>query len=91
MALIEKLRFGDGTAAAIVECPPRSKERRAMTELEAKLNHILHEHQQESGLHMIGGQRKLVARLLAFCEELLQEAALHPAEVREPEQRAGAA
>jgi hypothetical protein len=62
-----------------------------MTELEAKLNRILHEHQQESGLNMIGGQRKLVARLLVFCEELLQEAALHPAEEAEPEQRAGAA
>ena len=62
-----------------------------MTELEAKLNRILQEHQQESGLNMIGGQRKLVARLLAFCEELLHEAALHPAEAAGPEQRAGAA
>lgn len=64
-----------------------------MSELEAKLNRILHEHQQESGLHMIGGQRKLVARLLAFCEELLQEAALHPAELPQSEQHptAGAA
>lgn len=48
-----------------------------MSELEAKLHRILQEHQQESGLHMIGGQRRLVARLLAFCEELLQEAAAH--------------
>lgn len=48
-----------------------------MTELEAKLYRILQEHQQESGLHMIGGQRQLVARLHAFCEELLQEAAAH--------------
>ena len=62
-----------------------------MTGLEAKLNRILQEHQQESGLNMIGGQRQLVARLLAFCEDLLQEAALHPAEVAEPQQRAGAA
>lgn len=63
-----------------------------MSEIEAKLNRILHEHQQESGLHMIGGQRRLVARLLAFCEELLQEAAAHP-EIGVPEQRptAGAA
>lgn len=60
-----------------------------MTELEAKLNRILQEHQQESGLHMIGGQRRLAARLLEFCEELLQEAA----EVSRPQQhpRVGAA
>ena len=48
-----------------------------MSELEARLEHILQEHQQESGLHMIGGRRRLVTRLLAFCEELLQEAATH--------------
>lgn len=62
-----------------------------MSELEAKLNRILQEHQQESGLHMIGGQRKLVARLLAFCEELLQEAAAHPEVSAEQRPTAGAA
>ncbi len=62
-----------------------------MSELEAKLNRILHEHQQESGLHMIGGQRKLVARLLVFCEELLQEAAVHGEPGVEQHPAAGAA
>ena len=36
-----------------------------MTELETKLNNILEEHQHESGLHMIGGRRRLIERLLA--------------------------
>ena len=40
-----------------------------MTELETKLNHILEEHQHESGLHMIGGRRRLVDRLVRFFEE----------------------
>ena len=40
-----------------------------MTELETKLNHILEEHQHESGLHMIGGQRRLIERLAHFVEE----------------------
>ena len=35
-----------------------------MSELEAKLNRILQEHQHESGLHMIGGRSRLVARLV---------------------------
>jgi len=48
-----------------------------MSELEARLERILQEHQQASGLNMIGGRRQLVARLLSFCEELLQEAATH--------------
>jgi ABC-type phosphate transport system ATPase subunit len=62
-----------------------------MTQLEAKLYRILQEHQQESGLHMIGGQRQLVARLLAFCEELLQEAAVHPEAPTQQHPTAGAA
>ena len=62
-----------------------------MSELEAKLNRILMEHQQESGLHMIGGRQRLVSRLLTFCEELLQEAAAHPDVATEQHPTAGAA
>lgn len=40
-----------------------------MTELETKLNSILEEHQHESGLHMIGGRRRLIERLAQFFEE----------------------
>jgi hypothetical protein len=40
-----------------------------MTELENQLNHILEEHQHESGLHMIGGRRRLIDRLVRFVEE----------------------
>jgi hypothetical protein len=44
-----------------------------MTELENKLNNILEEHQHESGLHMIGGRRRLIDRLVQFFEEGLQK------------------
>jgi hypothetical protein len=40
-----------------------------MTELETKLNNLLEEHQHESGLHMIGGRRRLIDRLVKFFEE----------------------
>jgi len=40
-----------------------------MTELENKINSILEEHQHESGLHMIGGRRRLIDRLVQFFEE----------------------
>jgi len=40
-----------------------------MTELETKLNNILEEHQHESGLHMIGGRKRLIDRLVQFVEE----------------------
>ena len=40
-----------------------------MSELESSLNKILEEHQHESGLHMIGGRRKLLDRLVQFFEE----------------------
>ena len=43
-----------------------------MTELETKLNNILEEHQHESGLHMIGGRRRLIDRLVKFLEEDLK-------------------
>jgi hypothetical protein len=45
-----------------------------MNELEKDLNQVLQEHQHESGLHMIGGQRKLVDRLKHFIEEKLEPA-----------------
>jgi hypothetical protein len=40
-----------------------------MSELEQNLNKILEEHQHESGLHMIGGRRRLIDRLVQFFEE----------------------
>jgi len=40
-----------------------------MSELESGLNKILEEHQHESGLHVIGGRRKLVDRLMQFFTE----------------------
>jgi hypothetical protein len=40
-----------------------------MTDLEVKLNNILEEHQHESGLHMIGGRRRLIDRLVQFFEQ----------------------
>jgi len=43
-----------------------------MTELETKLNHLLEEHQHESGLHMIGGRRRLIDRLIKFFEKDLK-------------------
>jgi hypothetical protein len=62
-----------------------------MSELEARLERILPDHQQESGLNMIGGRRQLVARLLAFCEEILQEAATHEDSTETQRPAAGAA
>jgi hypothetical protein len=44
-----------------------------MTDLENKLNNILEEHQHESGLHMIGGRRRLIERLAQFFEEDVKE------------------
>jgi hypothetical protein len=40
-----------------------------MSELENKINHLLEEHQHESGLHMIGGRRRLIDRLVQFVED----------------------
>ena len=47
-----------------------------MTDLESKLNNILEEHQHESGLHMIGGRRRLIDRLVQFVEEQKQDTTL---------------
>jgi hypothetical protein len=44
-----------------------------MTELENGLNKILEEHQHESGLHVIGGRRRLIDRLVQFFEEFRPE------------------
>ena len=44
-----------------------------MSELESGLNKILEEHQHESGLHVIGGRRRLVDRLMQFFEEFKPE------------------
>ncbi len=44
-----------------------------MTDLESSLNRVLEEHQHESGLHMIGGRRRLIDRLVQFVEELKLE------------------
>ena len=40
-----------------------------MNQLESSLNKILEEHQHESGLHVIGGRRRLIDRLMQFFEE----------------------
>ena len=42
----------------------------AMNELESGLNKVLEEHQHESGLHIIGGRTRLIARLAEFFEQL---------------------
>ena len=47
-----------------------------MKELESSLNKILEEHQHESGLHVIGGRRRLIDRLVQFVEEEKQETTL---------------
>jgi hypothetical protein len=49
-----------------------------MKELESSLNKILEEHQHESGLHVIGGRRRLIDRLVEFFEEGLKKEAKQP-------------
>jgi len=44
-----------------------------MAELKDSLNQLLEEHQHESGLHIIGGRRRLIDRLVQFFEEFKQE------------------
>jgi hypothetical protein len=41
-----------------------------MNELESGLNKVLEEHQHESGLHIIGGRNRLIARLTEFFEQM---------------------
>jgi hypothetical protein len=45
-----------------------------MSNLEQGLHKILQEHQQESGLHMIGGQKRLLDRLVEFFEQEQRQA-----------------
>jgi len=49
-----------------------------MNQLENSLNKILEEHQHESGLHVIGGRRRLIDRLMQFFEEFRPEDAPEP-------------
>jgi hypothetical protein len=43
-----------------------------MTDLERSLNKVLEEHRHESGLHIIGGQQRLIDRLVQFFEDGLK-------------------
>ena len=40
-----------------------------MTELQRSLSKVLEEHRHESGLHIIGGQQRLIDRLVQFFED----------------------
>jgi hypothetical protein len=40
-----------------------------MTDLERDLTKVLDEHRHESGLHVIGGQKRLIERLVEFLED----------------------
>ena len=40
-----------------------------MTDLERNLSKVLEEHRHESGLHIIGGQQRLIDRLVEFFED----------------------
>ena len=40
-----------------------------MSDLERILNQIIEEHIHESGLHVVGGQKRLASRLAKFIEE----------------------
>jgi hypothetical protein len=41
-----------------------------MTELESGLTKVLEEHQHESGLHIIGGRKQLIARLAEYVQRI---------------------
>ena len=43
-----------------------------MTDLEKDLSKVLDEHRHESGLHVIGGERRLIHRLVEFFEHGLK-------------------
>jgi hypothetical protein len=49
-----------------------------MENLKEKLEKTLEEHQRESGLHMIGGRERLVARLLKVLDPPLRSAGNAP-------------
>ena len=40
-----------------------------MTELERNISKVLEEHRHESGLHIIGGQQRLIDRLVQLFED----------------------
>ena len=40
-----------------------------MTDLERGISKVLEEHRHESGLHIIGGQQRLIDRLVQFFED----------------------
>jgi len=44
-----------------------------MTDLERNLSKVLEEHRHESGLHIIGGQQRLIDRLVEFFEAGLSQ------------------
>lgn len=44
-----------------------------MNQLESGLHKVLEEHQHESGLHIIGGRNRLIARLAEFFEHMVTE------------------
>ena len=43
-----------------------------MTDLERSISKVLEEHRHESGLHIIGGQQRLIDRLVQFFEDGLR-------------------
>jgi hypothetical protein len=43
-----------------------------MTDLERSLSKVLEEHRHESGLHIIGGQQRLIDLLVQFFEDGLK-------------------
>ena len=43
-----------------------------MTDLQRGLSKVLEEHRHESGLHIIGGQQRLIDRLVQFFEDGLK-------------------
>ncbi|HWF91814.1 MAG TPA: hypothetical protein VN684_05990 [Terriglobales bacterium] len=49
-----------------------------MSDLERSLNQVLEDHRHESGLHVIGGQRRLVSRLKEFFEGEIREKKQQP-------------
>lgn len=44
-----------------------------MSNLEQSLHRVLDEHRHESGLHVIGGERRLLDRLVHFFEQELKK------------------
>jgi hypothetical protein len=48
---------------------PEHRQEHVMKNLQEDLNRVLEEHRHESGLHVIGGERRLLDRLVQFFEE----------------------